>query len=69
MLDRERFAEALLRTLPMLQQENTTVSLAYGNVLQQHQIPLESSRKRDVIPIPGMSHIIADIIMNNLKDP
>ena len=55
MMDRDRFADALLRALPKLERENTTVSLAYGNVLQQKKMPLLEGRpqkNKNLEPIP-----------------
>lgn len=46
MLDQDRFAAALLRTLPKLEQQNRSVSLAYGNVIFQSRKPILDGKLR-----------------------
>ena len=47
LLDRRKFAEALIRVLPQLQKNSTAISMAYSDVLQQYPVILSNKRFGD----------------------
>jgi len=58
LVDREHLIDALVKVFPQLEHQNSSLSMAYGDVLQQSKLQLHDDRPHK----PHLNHIDLDLL-------